>query len=387
MAWTLTEEQELVRDSIREWVAREVEPVAAKVDETGEFPMELFKRAGELGFLGVSFSKKYGGSGMPYIMEQVLSEEVGKSLPALSMSFSVHCAVARNVLYFGNEEQKQKYLPKAVSGEWIFATTAVDPSGGTNFTEAQNIGRFDGDDVIVTCEMPYATNGAVADVINFPGAVNGTPVSLMIDVFAAGDAIKPGPYVTAGMKGMGLASVSYNEVRVPASDILAMGPMPADQAVAWLNYGANFMGAMERVFDMTKAYVMKRSRMGKPLGTYQSVAHKLVECHIIIENIRAIIEAASKTFEQRPADVPLCFAAKAYATEQSAIVAKSLIDLWGGVGVMEETGVMRFMRDIITMPPGELATFALYDAIAQTALDIPVETQLDIYRWPDVELD
>ncbi len=386
MAWTLTEEQELVRDSIREWVAREVEPVAAQIDQSNEFPMELFKRAGELGFIGLTFPEKYGGNGEPYIMEQVLAEEVGKSLPSLSMSFAVHCAVARNVLYFGNDEQKQKYLPKAASGEWIFATTAVDPAGGTNFTEAQSIGRFDGDDVIVTCEMPYATNAAVADVINFPGAVGGVPVSLMIEVGKAGDAIKPGPYETPGMRGMGLGSISYNEVRVPAADILASGPMPADQAVAWLNYAANFLGAMERIFDMTKAYVMKRSRMGKPLGTYQSVAHTLVKCHIVIENTRAIIEAASKTYENRPANVPLCFAAKAYATEESAKVGKALIDLWGGVGVVEETGVMRFLRDIITMPPGELTTFALYDAIAQS-LDIPVETQLDVYRWPDVELE
>lgn len=383
MAWYLTEEQEMARDSIREWVRREVAPVAAELDKSDAFPMELFKRAGELGFIGLTFPQKYGGSGMSFIMQQVVSEEVGKELPSLAMAIGVHCGVSAFALYFGSDEQKKYYLPKAATGEWIFATNSVGPEGATNFTEPTTIGtRIDGE-IILNTEFPYATNGMVADVYNIVGMVDGAPVNVFIEKC---DGIIPATYDIMGMHNLGFASVSYKDVHVPAIGILQQKPIPSLNAVAWLNYGANYLGALEAVIERTTAFVMNRSRMGKPLGTYQGPAHVLAEARIVAEAIRGMVGAGAASVDRGEVDLVTCFATKAYAMEAAPEAIRRCIELFGGVGVVEETGVIRFLRDAITMAPGELSEQTLLDIIAQH-IGLPVETQLDIYCWPDVNLD
>lgn len=383
MAWYLTEEQEMVRDSIREWVQREVAPVAAELDASGEFPMDLFKRAAELGFIGLTFPVKYGGGGMSYIMQQVVSEEIGKELPSLAMAIGVHCGVAAFALYFGTDEQREYYLPKAASGEWIFATNSVGPEGATNFTEPTTIGTWDGDEIVLNTEFPYATNGAVADVYNITGMVDGAPVNVFVEKC---DGIKPGKYEIMGMRNLGFTSVSYRNVRVPKIGQLQMLPIPTLNAVAWLNYASNYMGALEGVIARTKEFVMNRSRMGKPLGTYQGPAHELAKAQIQVELIRGLVGAGAASVDRGEVDLIACFGAKAYAMEAVPEAIRKCIELFGGVGVVEETGVIRFLRDSIAMGPGELSEQTLLDAISQH-MGLPVETQLDVYRWVDVSYE
>ncbi|WP_350454245.1 acyl-CoA dehydrogenase family protein [Slackia heliotrinireducens] len=151
----------------------------------------------------------------------------------------------------------------------------------------------------------------------------------------------------------------------------------------WITYAANFLGMTERVYEMAKEYVMQRTRMDKPLGTFQAVAHAVANAKVNIEAMRGLILNAIDNVTTGNANSVLCFGAKVYCRQTAMKTIESLLELWGGVGVTEEACVARYMRDAIAAGPGEYPTFALLDIIAQKE-GLPVETQLDFVHWTDV---
>lgn len=381
MALKLTEQQEMARDMIKEWVEAEVMPVAAEMDAKGEYPLDLMKRAGELGLLGLTMPVKYGGSGLGACMDQVLAYEVAKAWPGLAMAMAVHGGSTRLLLFNGTEDQKERYIPRAVTGEIIMANNNVDPAGGTNFGYAQNSCTRDGEDIIASVSMPYATNAVAADVIILDTSVDGAPVSLIVDVT---DKVTPGAYEMLGMRGAGFGSNTYSGVRVKPENVLPPATaLSGLNGTIWLTYAANFLGATEHVYDATREFVMQRTRMDKPLGTFQAVAHAVAKAKINIEAMRGLILNGIDHVTRDNADPVLCFAAKAYCHQMAMKTIESLLELFGGVGVTEEAGIARYMRDSIAAGPGEYPTFALLDIIAQKE-GLPVETQLDFVHWTAV---
>ncbi|MDD5723852.1 MAG: acyl-CoA dehydrogenase family protein [Syntrophales bacterium] len=379
MSHFLSEEQELMRKNIREFVETEVKPKAMVIDKTGEFPLDLFKRAGELGLIGICVSEEYGGLGQQVSMENVVMEEVAKELPALAVVIDAHLLGMRAIENYGTDEQKQKYLPRAATGETVLALNWTESAGSTNYPEFTSMGKWDGDDLVLDCTKIFITNSHVADVNVVQGMVDRKMEVALVEKGTPG--LETGDiYHKLGLHGSYTGTVRFNNVRVTKDKIMAVKPglSPARETLCFLNMAAIALGISEGAFEKTKQYVLTRTRFGKPLGSFQVVANHIAKMATKIELMRSLTYDAARRFEEGRCDIMLNFMAKAYSSEECIKITNQCIQLHGGVGYTEDTGIARYMRDAKVTTIGELPTDIHYDFIA-ILQGMPIKTTVFPY--------
>ena len=376
--WYLTEDREAVLTTVREFVRTEVAPQAMEIDRTNAFPLDLFKRAGELGLLGVTVPEEFGGLGGDQTTHALVLEEIAKSLPVLTVAMGAHSLLAGGLIeMIGTTAQKSRYLAPAASGDIVLACGSTEAVGGDNQVEFSTRAVLDGDEWVLDGGKVLISNIGVADVYVVVAVTADhvdpvTKAGLSAFLIPAGT---PGLGVgraehKLGWHGSATGSLSFSGCRIPKENLLGPlgGCLPAmfvSATAEFLSCGPVSLGIAEGAYELALAYSLDRVQQGESLfDRFQVTRHKLVRMYAEIESLRALVYS---TYAERDRG-ELCLAQgrllKVKGAEVSEYVAREAIQLFGGVGTVVDTGVERYWRDAKVMAIGGASVEALMDVIA-----------------------
>ncbi len=351
-----TDEHEALRESIESFCRKELAPHSEEWERDG-FPDWVFKRMGELGFLGIYFPEEYGGQGGDYLMSIVRGEAMAQSNNGgLAMGIAVHTDMATPpILKFGSEYLKQTYLVPAIKGEKISSLGISEPGAGSDVAGIRTRAIRDGDEYVINGSKTFITNGARADFIVL---VTKTDPDAGYDGFSlfVVDKSTPGFHVSKKLEKLGMhssdtAELSFEDVRVPAEQLLGEEGK-GFYHIMWELQGERLIGAAgsvsgaQRVFDQTLEYAKQRNAFGRPIGRFQAIRHKLAEMATKIETARQIVYTTAWRVQNGEYPVREISMAKLYASRIAVEVCDEAIQIHGGYGYMKEYHVERAWRDM-----------------------------------------
>ncbi|MFZ5644871.1 MAG: acyl-CoA dehydrogenase family protein [Bacillota bacterium] len=354
--WLFQEEHEMLRKSVRSWVDKEIKPNVEEWEEKGEFPVDLFKRAGELGFLGLTYSEEYGGSGEDYLAGAVFIEELARcGSGGVSAGLGASIGIAAPQLYrFGSDDLKKRFLPQTIAGEKIGALAITEPNAGSDVSSIQTTAKDEGDHYIVNGSKTFITNGARADYVvtavkTDPGAGH-RGISLLVIEKGA-----PGFTVGRRLEKLGwntsdTGELYFEECRVPKSNLVGReneGFYYIMQNLAWERLVMALGGVIGAEVAMQEAikYSQQRVQFGKPLGKFQVTRHKIADMAARIETARSLTYHALSLYVAGEDALTAVAMAKIYACETANRVTDEAVQIHGGYGYMMEYPVQRFWRD------------------------------------------
>src|SRR5690349_3074585 len=350
------EEHEALRESIHAFVIKELAPHAEEWEET-TFPDSVFRRMGELGFLGLSMPEAYGGQGGDYFCNLVLAEELSfAGSGGLAMGLAVHTDMATPPIHvFGTEEQKQAYLVPSIAGQKISCLGITEPDAGSDVSGIKTRAVRDGDEWVINGSKTYITNGHRADFIVLvtktdPDAGYDGFTLFLVDMDRPG-VVREKRLEKLGMHASDTALLAFQDVRVPAS--AALGEIGKGfYHIMWELQGERLIGAAgavagaQRVFDQTLEYARERTAFGRPIGGFQVTRHKFAEMATKIESARQMVYTTAWRFMGGEYPVREISMAKLHASRVAVEVADECIQIHGGAGYMKEYGVERVWRDM-----------------------------------------
>ncbi|HXD66921.1 MAG TPA: acyl-CoA dehydrogenase family protein [Solirubrobacteraceae bacterium] len=356
-----TDEHEQLRDSIRRFVIKELQPHAEEWEET-TFPDSVFERMGELGFLGLDKPEAYGGQGGDYYTSLVLAEEIVHAHSGgLAMGLAVHTDMAMPpILAFGTEEQKQEWVVPAIAGRKILCLGITEPDAGSDVAGIKT--RAVRDDVtgdyVINGAKTYITNGHRADVIVLVTKTDTDPTLPTHDGFTlflvpmdAEGVIREKRLRKLGMHASDTALLAFQDVRVPESAVLGQVGK-GFYHIMWELQGERLIGAAgcvagaQNVFDRTLQYAKERKAFGREIGHFQVIRHKFAEMATKIETARQLVYTTAWRFQNGEYPVREISMAKLYAARIAVEVADECIQIHGGAGYMVEYGIERVWRDM-----------------------------------------
>jgi alkylation response protein AidB-like acyl-CoA dehydrogenase len=351
-----TDEHEQLRESITNFAIKELAPHADEWEET-TFPDSVFRRMGELGFLGLDKPEKYGGQGGDYFSAMVLGEAISNAnCGGLSMGVAVQTDMAMPpILKFGTEEQKQEWVVPAIKGEKILCLGITEPDAGSDVSGIKTRAVRDGDEFVINGSKTYITNGHRADVIVLvtktdPDAGYDGFTLFLVPMDAPG-VIREKKLQKMGMHASDTALLAFQDVRVPASAMLGEEGK-GFYHIMWELQGERMIGAAgcvagaQKCFDRTLEYAKEREAFGKAIGHFQVIRHKFAEMATKIESARQLVYVTAWRFANGEYPVREISMAKLHSARVACEVADECIQIHGGAGYMKEYNVERVWRDM-----------------------------------------
>ncbi|MFJ7726922.1 acyl-CoA dehydrogenase family protein [Neobacillus sp. NPDC097160] len=354
--WIFTEEHEMFRKSIRAFMEKEVLPNIEQWEKDGETPRTLYKRMGELGYLGIKFPEEYSGLGLDLIMEAVFTEEFSRcGAGGVQSAIGAHTSIAMtNIWKYGNQEQKQKYLVPGIKGEVIAALAITEPSGGSDVSGLKTTAIREGDYYILNGSKTFITNGVNADYAIVAAKTKEEPIHRNVSLFIV-ETNSPGYSVGKKLKKLGWRSsdtgeIFFDNVKVPVENLIG------NENEGFLYIMKNFqyerlimalgcIGAAEKALELAVKYSKERIQFKQPLSEFQVIRHKLVDMAVDIEKARNITYRALYLYNKGENCVTEATMAKVYATEMVNRVADQALQIHGGNGYMMEYPIQRIWRD------------------------------------------
>src|SRR3954468_18697484 len=351
-----TDEHEQLRESIASFVAKELKPHALEWEQT-TFPDSVFRRMGELGFLGLDKPEELGGQGGDYFSAIVLGEEMtGAECGGLGMGVAVQTDMAMPpIIAFGTEEQKQEWVVPAIKGEKILCLGITEPDAGSDVAAIKTRAVRDGDDWVINGSKTYITNGHRADVIVLvtktdPDAGYDGFTLFLVPMDAPG-VIREKKLEKLGMHASDTALLAFQDVRVPASAVLGqLGK--GFYHIMWELQGERLIGAAgcvagaQRAYDRTLAYALERKAFGREIGHFQVIRHKFAAMATQIEASRQLVYNTAWRFASGEYPVREISMAKLHAAQMCCAVADECLQIFGGAGYMREYQIERAWRDL-----------------------------------------
>ncbi|HWF34504.1 MAG TPA: acyl-CoA dehydrogenase family protein [Solirubrobacteraceae bacterium] len=351
-----TDEHEQLRESIRRFVITELQPHAEEWEET-TFPDWVFRRMGELGFLGLDKPQEYGGQGGDYYTSLVLAEEIAHSHSGgLAMGLAVQTDMTiPPILAFGTEEQKQGWAAPAIRGEKILCLGITEPDAGSDVAGIKTRAVRDGEEYVINGSKTFITNGHRADAIilvtkSDPEAGYDGFTLFLVPMDLPG-VVRERKLEKLGMHASDTALLAFQDVRVPDSAVLGqLGK--GFYHIMWELQGERLIGAAgsvagaQHVFDRTLQYAKERTAFGRPIGGFQVTRHKFAEMATKIETARQLVYTTAWRFHNGEYPVREITMAKLHAARIAVEVADECIQIHGGNGYMKEYGIERSWRDL-----------------------------------------
>ncbi|AAU23670.1 acyl-CoA dehydrogenase family protein [Bacillus sp. GM2] len=364
MNFELTREQQMIRELARDFAKQEIAPHAEHVDRTGEFPIETFKKMGELGLLGIPFPESYGGSGGDTISYALSVEEIGKACGSTGLSYAAAVSLgAAPIYYFGTEEQKQEYLVPLATGRALGAFGLTEPNAGSDAGGTRTKARSEGDSYVISGEKCWITNAGFARTVIVTAVTgiddNGKNIisAIIVPTDSEGFTIKS-EYDKMGVRGSNTSQLILDNVRVPKQNLLGSPEKGFKQFLNTLDGGrisiaALAVGIAQGAFEAALTYARERKQFGRPISYFQAIQFKLADMAMEIELARnMVLKAAWLKDQGRPFTKEAAFA-KLYASEMAFRTCNQSIQIHGGYGYMKEYGVERMLRDAKLMEIGE----------------------------------
>ncbi len=361
MDFELSEEHKMLRDSIRDFMVKEIDPLAEQIYKEDELPDWMWKRLGELGWLGVTIPEKYGGAGFDYLAQVICLEGMCQICPAMGLSCGAHSNLCMDNLYRnGTEEQRQKYLPPLCTGEHIGALALTEPNAGSDAVGIQTTAKKDGDYYILNGNKIFITNGPVADTLLVYAKTDPSKGARGITTFIVEKGLEGSFTATAlekmGNRGSSTGELSFGDYRVPRQNILGeenrgihvmMSGLDNERTIAC---GAP-LGIAERALELSVKYAKERFQFGQPIANFQLIQAKLADMYTAIEASRLLVYKAAELAAKserggKGAEIhKVAAAAILFSAEAATKVTLDAIQIHGGYGYCLDFPVNRLLRD------------------------------------------
>ncbi len=348
--FSFTEEQNMLRDMVRDFVNNELKPVAAKIDEDEAIPEEIINKIKELGLLGAAFPIEYGGSGFGEVGYCIIQEEITRACQSTATFIGAHQSIGTNSIYIGgSEEQRHRFLPDLTSGNKIAAYALTEPQAGSDAFNLKTRAVLDGDEWVINGEKMWITNAPFADIFSVYARTN-MGISLFV-VPADSEGLTVGaPEKKLGIRGSKTASVTFDNVRIPKDNLLgrdgrgfliAMKTLDAGR----LGLGAATLGTMKEVLEISTQYAKQRKQFGEPIANFQAVQFMLADMAIKIYQCESIVYRTAAAYDagtMKPRDAAIV---KYACSEALSEITDIAIQVHGGMGFSRELPLERFYRD------------------------------------------
>lgn len=350
-----TETQQNVKAMVRDFAEKNIRPNIMEWDEAQHFPVALFKQLGDLGLMGVLVPEEYGGSGLGYQEYVDVIVEVARVCGSIGLSLAAHNSLCTgHILAFGNEEQKQKWLPKLATAEWIGAWGLTEANTGSDALRMMTTAVEDGDDYIINGAKNWITHGKSGDiaVVMVRTGEQGSSKGISAIVVERGT-----PGFSAGKKenklGMRASETTemiFDNCRVPKANVLGNVGEGFKQAMKVLDGGrisiaALALGIAKGAFDAAVAYSKQRQQFGQPISSFQAISFKLADMATEIEASELLIRQAADLKNRHLPMTKESAMAKYFASEVSVKVATEAVQIFGGYGYTKDFPVEKFYRD------------------------------------------
>ncbi|AFJ62151.1 MULTISPECIES: acyl-CoA dehydrogenase family protein [Bacillus] len=364
MNFQLTKEQQMVREMVRDFAKNEIAPKAHEVDQSAVFPIDTFKKIGELGLLGIPFPEEYGGAGGDTISYAAAVEEIGKACGSTGLSYAAAVSLGASPLYyFGTEQQKQEHLIPLASGKALGSFGLTEPNAGSDAGGTQTKAEKKGDDYVINGEKCWITNANYARTVIVTAVTGknsaGKPIisALIVPTDTPGFTIT-NPYDKMGVRGSDTAELVLEDVRVPADNLLGDPEKGFKQFLYTLDGGrisiaALAVGIAQGALEASLSYAKERKQFGSPISSFQAIQFKLADMAMEIDLARQMVLKAAWLKDQNLPFTKAAAFAKLYASEMAVRTCLQAIQIHGGSGYMKECGVERMLRDAKLMEIGE----------------------------------
>lgn len=349
-----TEEQEMMRKMVRDFAEKEIAPFVERM-EKGEFPREILRRMGELGLMGIPVPEKYGGAEMDFVSYIIAINELSRVSATVGVILSVHTSVGTNpILYFGSDEQKQRFLPKLASGEYLAAFCLTEAGSGSDAKSMKSRAVKKDDHYVINGSKMFITNGGEADVYIVFASTNPELGSKGISAFIV-EKNSPGLVIgkdehKMGLHGSRTVQLTFEDMRVPVENLLGQEGEGFKIAMANLDVGrigiaAQALGIAEAALGAAVDYAKERQQFGKPIAAQQGIGFKLADMATNVEAARLLLYRAADLRAQGMKCGMEASIAKLFASKTAVETATEAIQVFGGYGYTEDYPVERYFRD------------------------------------------
>ena len=342
-----------LREAVRDFAQAEIAPRAAEIDRTDQFPMELWRRLGNLGVLGITVPEEYGGADMGYLAHIVAMEEISRASASIGLSYGAHSNLCVNqIRRWGTSEQKARYLPRLVSGEHVGALAMSEPGAGSDVVGMRTRAERRGDRYVLTGNKFWITNGPDANVLVVyarTGAGNKGVTAFLIEKGMAG--FSTGAKLDKlGMRGSDTCELVFQDCEIPAGNVLGAVGGGAKVLMSGLDYervvlSGGPLGLMRAALDLVLPYVHERRQFGQPIGTFQLMQGKLADMYAATNSCRAYVYAVARGCDAGRTTRMDAAAAILLSAEQATRVALEAIQALGGNGYINDFPAGRLLRD------------------------------------------
>ena len=363
MVATLTAEQQAIRQAAREFADAEIRPHVMEWDEAQRFPREVFRKLGELGFLGTIFPEKYGGAGLSYMDYIGVIEEIAAVCGSVGLSLAAHTSLGTNHIYqFGTEAQRQKYVPRLASGEWLAAWGLTEAEAGSDSGGTKSTAVRDGESWVLNGSKNFTTNASVGNVAVLMAVTDRSAGRHGISAFIV-ELDNPGIRVgkkenKLGMRASDTCTLVMEDCRIPAENLLGSPGSGFVDSMKILDGGrisiaALSLGMARGAWQASVKYAKERRQFGKPIAEFEAIQFYLAEMATEIDAARLLTERAAQARDRGEETTRMSAQAKLYASEMAVKVADRAVQIHGGYGYIKDFPVEKFYRDAKLCTIGE----------------------------------
>jgi alkylation response protein AidB-like acyl-CoA dehydrogenase len=361
MDFKLSEREKLLRKTVREFAEREITPRMDAMEETGEFPVDLLKKMGDMGILGVITPPEYGGNGLGNLARVIVLEELGRVCPAIPMALQVHHMATHALNAFGNEEQKKKYLPPLAKGETMGVVAVTDPSGGSDVAGIKTSAKLEGDKFILNGRKCFITNAHVSNiwVVIARTGEGGKGLSAFIVEKNFSGAKLGRKENKVGLRGAITGELVFQNCEVPQTNLLGHEGDGMNIAIRNIvetgrpGMASVALGILNGVLEQAVKFANERILYGKPISNLQMIQSHLADIYADLEISRLLVYRVGWMRDQNIRCDAESALAKQFSCEAAARSARKAIEIHGSYGIMKEYPVQRLLRDaLVTIPAG-----------------------------------
>lgn len=354
MNFNLTQEQEMILKTVREFANNEIAPIAAQIDETAEFPRENIKKMAKLNMLGMPFPLEYGGADQNEYVFAMCIEEIAKKCASTAAILAVHNIPCWILLKYGTDKQKEKYLKPLVKGEKIGAFALTEPNAGTDSASQNSKAVLKGDNYILNGQKCFITNGGEAGTYIILAMTNKEKGNKGISAFIVED-IFPGFFIgkkenKMGIRASATSELIFKDCVIPKENLVGKEGQGFKIAMQALDGGriamaAQAVGIAQGAMDETVTYLKQREQFGKPLAAFQGLQWSLADMETRINASRLLVHNAANKLDNNILISKDAAMAKLFAAETAMYVTTKAVQLHGGYGYMKDYPMERMMRD------------------------------------------
>jgi len=341
----------MLRDSVRDFAAKEIAPRAAEIDRTNEFPRDLWRKLGSLGVLGVTVEEEYGGTAMGYLAHVIAMEEISRASASIGLSYGAHSNLCVNqIRRNGSDAQKREYLPKLVSGEHVGALAMSEPGAGSDVVGMKLKAERRGDRYVLNGNKMWITNGPDASTLVIYAKTSDRGITAFLVEKGMKGFSTAQKLDKLGMRGSNTCELVFRDCEVPSDNILGREGEGVKVLMSGLDYeravlAGGPLGIMAACLDVVMPYVHERKQFGQPIGEFQLMQGKIADMYTTFSACRSYVYAVAQALDRGETTRKDAAGAILYAAEKATWMAGEAIQSLGGMGYINETPTGRLWRD------------------------------------------